>query len=167
MNKEIKSAMLSDCGSYRYTLKRSWGAGKSVCFIGINPSTADSEEDDATIRKMRGFSKKLNCESFSVVNLYAYRSTDVKNLGSNNCPLPVDHTNMYYIKDALLSSDVIIPCWGNITKIPKELRGILDYLSVILERNNIKCWCLGKTKSGCPKHPLMLSYETELEEYRV
>ena len=40
-----RSAGISDCGRYRYWLRRHWqtgGNGKVACFVMLNPSTADA-----------------------------------------------------------------------------------------------------------------------------
>ena len=53
-----KSAIISDCGKYRYELHREWDKKKKkVLFIMLNPSTADSDNDDlTTIRCMKNYS---------------------------------------------------------------------------------------------------------------
>ena len=57
------TAVISPCGQYRYRLERAIAnpdpagvfRGKVVAFFGINPSTADANIDDATVRKWTGF----------------------------------------------------------------------------------------------------------------
>lgn len=74
-------ARLSPCGLYRYTLTRTWDATKPrACWIGLNPSTADASEDDPTIRRMCGFADAWKCGGIIVVNLFALRATDPKEL---------------------------------------------------------------------------------------
>jgi hypothetical protein len=53
------SAVISPCGLYRYRLERHGlsGAG-GVAWIMVNPSTADATQDDATIRKVIGFTER-------------------------------------------------------------------------------------------------------------
>jgi len=52
------STIISPCGKYRYLLERKWGIGlPCVTWIMLNPSTADAEKDDPTIRRCIGFSK--------------------------------------------------------------------------------------------------------------
>jgi hypothetical protein len=47
-----RSANLSRCGAYRFTLTRTWSSeGGRVCLIGLNPSTADHLRDDPTVRR--------------------------------------------------------------------------------------------------------------------
>lgn len=68
-------AVLSEDGVYRYRLTREWGenldACKRVCFVMLNPSTADASKDDPTIRKCIGFATRLGFDALEVVNLFA------------------------------------------------------------------------------------------------
>jgi hypothetical protein len=66
------SAIISDCGLYRYRLERHAlsGAG-SVAWIMVNPSTADATTDDATIRKVIGFSERMGAGWAIVGNKFA------------------------------------------------------------------------------------------------
>ena len=52
------SAVMSADGNYRYLLSRLLGPSPSLAtFIMLNPSTADAEPDDPTIRRCIGFAK--------------------------------------------------------------------------------------------------------------
>lgn len=55
----IKDAIISECLSYRYTLSRKWNSEnpKTLLFCMLNPSTADANLDDPTIRRCIGFAK--------------------------------------------------------------------------------------------------------------
>jgi hypothetical protein len=76
-----KDAKLSDDKLYRYQLSRIWDETKpKVLFIMLNPSTADADVDDPTIRRVINFAKSWNYGGVYVVNLYAFRSTDPKGL---------------------------------------------------------------------------------------
>jgi hypothetical protein len=73
----IGSADISPCGRYRYTLHRTWGASerpRGAVFVMLNPSTADAEKSDATVRKCIGFAQRWGLDGISIVNLFAFRS---------------------------------------------------------------------------------------------
>src|SRR4026208_2484913 len=56
-----RAATISACTRYRYSLRRTWAEGCAiVCFIMLNPSTADADIDDPTIRRCIGFGKSWN-----------------------------------------------------------------------------------------------------------
>lgn len=76
-----KGAKFSDCRKYRYTLWRIWNESEPcVMFIGHNPSTADEKEDDPTIRRCINYSRDWGYGGLYMVNLFAYRATDPKDL---------------------------------------------------------------------------------------
>ena len=74
-------ASMSQCGLYRYTLWRVWDESKPACvFVGLNPSTADASEDDATIRRCVRFAKDWDCGELLMLNLFAFRATRPKDM---------------------------------------------------------------------------------------
>lgn len=163
-NREIyKGAEFSENGLYRYVLWRVWYSD-NICplFICLNPSTADAKYDDATVKKCIGFSLKNEFSGFYLVNLFAYRSTDFKNLKKTNDP--IGNENDLYILDYLKRFETIILAWGNNGN---YLNRDKEVLKLISQHKNKRIVCLGTTKSNQPKHPLMLSYKTELEDYNV
>ncbi|MCH7808802.1 MAG: DUF1643 domain-containing protein [Planctomycetes bacterium] len=68
------SVEISECGRYRYTLRREWGEGRCCVFIMLNPSDADATETDPTLTRCIGFAKREGCGSLLIVNLYALRT---------------------------------------------------------------------------------------------
>ena len=61
----LKKAYLDENRVYRYWLLRRWDETKPMLgIIGVNPSTADEEIDDQTIRKDIGFCKRLGFGGF-------------------------------------------------------------------------------------------------------
>jgi hypothetical protein len=157
-----RDAVISDCGKYRYLLRRAWDHDKPrALFVMLNPSTADAEIDDATIRSCIRLSKGLGYGSFEVVNLLAWRATDPKDIPSK----PSDATgpnNPRVIEAAVGRCDTVICAWGAHPYAARNAPGVLDIITL----NRPAAYCLGKTKAGAPKHPLYIKSGTPLEIYR-
>ena len=155
------SAIISPCGLYRYRLERTVGMdGPVYAFFGVNPSTADASQDDATVRKWIGFTKKWGGSRFIVGNVFAYRSTDVKALATVDDAFGDaigDHTT-----EIINDADILVPCWGDTGKVPPKLQFAFDVLMDALVSSGKPVMHLGLTKGGAPKHPLMLGYATPL-----
>ena len=82
------SAIISADGVYRYRLERELGGGGPVVAIfGVNPSTADAQIDDPTIRSCYRLVNALGYGSFEVVNLFAWRATDPNDLAASPDPI--------------------------------------------------------------------------------
>lgn len=157
------TAVLSDCGSYRYWLERGDPDAPYVAWVLANPSTADAEKDDPTVRKARGFTERWGYKRFVFVNVFAFRSTKPRGLLKSDNPRGPD--NNTYIYKAVSGSDIVVLAWGN--AIARPLR---QYAYGTFHRINLirpgKAQCLGYTRDRQPRHPLMLAYTTPLEEYR-
>jgi Uncharacterized protein conserved in bacteria len=162
------SAVLSECGKYRYELERQiapllndWH--KPVVFIGVNPSTADADTDDATIRKMSGFTLRWGFTRFMVGNVFAYRSTDVTQLPARHDA--VGPENMGHLHSMIQNAAFVVPCWGNTNKVPKSHRVQFTIVRTLLQVHQVPVRIFGLTNGGDPLHPLMLSYDTPLQEW--
>lgn len=107
-----KDAIISECNLYRYILTRIWDENLRKCvFIMLNPSTADANLDDPTIRRCINFAKRENCGSLTVVNVSAYRATSPQDIGKNGCSIGPENIN--YINDITKNNDaLIIVAWG-------------------------------------------------------
>lgn len=151
---------------------------KTVTFIALNPSTADASKNDPTLRKMLGFARHWGMWRLIVVNLWAYRATKPKDLWSmlddlDRFPRQVPglndtHCVDEYIKYAALNSGLVVPAWGAGIPARHHCGRPDDVRSVVLESDaGHTVSCLGRTKSGEPRHPLMLPYNTELEPFDV
>ena len=159
------TAVISNCGMYRYRLDRTvLDSGPVFAFFGVNPSTADASSDDSTVRKWRGFTRRWGGSRFIVGNVFAYRSTDVRQLATVEDAfgdLIGDH-----ITDIITEADVLVPCWGNTSKVPPRLQFAFDVLMDALVSSGKPVKCFGRTASGDPRHPLMLGYSTPLVDYK-
>ncbi len=161
---EAGSAVLSDCGGYRYRLdRRVADSGPVYAFFGINPSTADASLDDATVRKWRGFVSRWGGSRFIVGNVFAFRSTDVKALATT--PDPIGRLNNDHLKQIIAEADILVPCWGDQKKVPPELRLHFHWMRQVLTAAGKPVKTFGLSNGGYPKHPLMLGYDTVMTDW--
>lgn len=157
-----RAASISDCGKYRYLLRRSWDASKpGVLFVMLNPSTADAKVDDATIRSCIRLSKDMGYGSFEVVNLMAWRATDPKDLPTKPSEA-MGGENPRTIEAAVCRNAAVICAWGAHPYASRFSGAVLD----IIELNERRPMCFGKTKAGAPKHPLYIKSGTPLVPFR-
>lgn len=151
-----RSAELSPCGKYRYTLWRSWapisGLSRCVTWVMLNPSTADAQIDDPTIGRCIEFSQREQFDHLVVVNLYAYRSTDPRAMLRLDAAEARGPHNLDRLRDAIAQTEKTIVAWGNPGggHLPPYLDGVGPL------------WCLGTNKNGSPRHPLYLRGDTPL-----
>jgi hypothetical protein len=149
---EADAVIGGESQEYRYMLRRKWSSGPSptLCFVMLNPSTADAMKDDPTIRKCVTFARKLGYGEMLVVNLFAYRTPSPLALqrfkGDAVGPLNDEHLEAW----AGFSS-LTICAWG--TGGAYQSRGV----KVLRRLREITTpYCLRMTKSGHPEHPLYL-----------
>jgi len=102
-------------------------------------------------------------QKFVVGNLFAYRATDVTELKKQTDPVGIENDS--WIHKIITKSDILVPCWGNKSKVPKELQHRVGQVEALLKLSGKPVLCFGKTNSGCPKHPLMLGYDTPIIPY--
>lgn len=142
-------------GNYRYLLGRKWDENApQVTFIMLNPSTADANQDDPTLRKCIHFAKSFCCGSLEVVNLFAYRAT--KPLELRKVADPVGAKNNCYLQAATKRAALIIVAWGTKGIFQKRNEEVLN---LIADKQSLHC--LRLTKHGHPHHPLYLPKSTE------
>ena len=166
-------AVLSPCGLYRYVLRRRidpilWTFPSIegfrvdelrgvVTFIMLNPSTADANKDDNTVRKCISFARAAGAIAMEVVNLYAFRATNPKEL--NDCHThafdPVGPRNDEYIRESVRAADTVICAWGTFDGPAKPARA--SAVLAILGECGKTPMCLGVSKFGDPLHPLYLA----------
>lgn len=161
----MRSAIISDCGLYRYRLERHAlsGAG-AVAWIMVNPSTADAKEDDPTIRKVIGFSERLGAGWAIVGNKFAYRATDVNALKTARDPVGPD--NDAHLAKIIADAGTVIAAWGPLAKLPPTLRRRWYKIARMADEAGRTLMCFGTAQDGHPRHPLMLAYDTPLIEWK-
>jgi len=153
-----KGAILSRNRLYRYVLWREWDLSKGTCvFIGLNPSTADEAVDDPTLRRCVNFAKEWGYGKYVMVNLFAYRATDPRDLKIT--PKPIGYKNNYHIKAQCYEAELVVAAWGNHGSFMKRDKKVLQLLKDI----PLKCFKIMAT--GQPAHPLYQPKGIELLDY--
>jgi hypothetical protein len=146
-------ALFDPSGRYRYRLSRRWaGGGRAIAFVMLNPSTADAERDDPTIRRCSGFARAWGFSAMTVVNLFALRATDPARL--RRARDPVGRDNDEHIAAAAAACDALVLAWGAHGALGGRDRDVLALL------RGCRPACLGVTRSGQPRHPLYLPSAT-------
>lgn len=152
----MKSAVISDCGTYRYFLLR--GEQNQLPFIMLNPSTADDKLDDPTIRRCISFAKSFGYDGIVVLNLYALRATNPKELWTHDDPVGPD--NDLWLTGNSFHHREVVCAWGANAK-PDRVKQVADMLTGL----GVKLKCLGTTKAGAPRHPLYVKGDTPLIDW--
>lgn len=141
--------MLSKCKRYRYALSRVWAPDKDICmFIMLNPSTADANADDPTIRRCINFAGQWGYGGIYVANLFAIRGVNPKEALSVQDP--VGPRNDLWIEKMAARAKLHIAAWGSHAAGRKRGAAVRKILAPI------ELKCLGLTKDGYPRHPLYL-----------
>jgi len=150
-------AVLSDDGRYRYHLWRNLdrsGTQRALVFVMLNPSTADAEKDDQTIRRCLGYARRNGCNRLEVVNLFAWRAThpsELRDAAEAGCD-PVGHDNLLHVDEALRRGRVVVAWGSGAAACPSTP------VAELLANWSQPMWCLGRTKDGHPRHPSRGSY---------
>lgn len=162
---EPNGAHVSDCGRYRSLLWRGWCDESDhvtlpMVFVMLNPSTADGREDDPTIRKCIGFARRHGATGIVVANLVSWRATDPRELYRA-------HERGEPVFRELDGKGMQIASWFGpaVFAWGSGFRPWMQPAQELAETFFHSALCLGRTKDGQPRHPLMLPYSTQLETW--
>lgn len=151
-------------GPYRYRLWRTIdaeGRGGTMAWVMLNPSTADAVVPDPTITRCVGFATDLGYGRIEVVNLFAARATDPRDLDGFEDPIgPVNDAT---ILAAVQNAARVVVAWGAHpgTEVDRRSAEVL----ALLQHAGVSVWCFGVTASGRPAHPLYLAKSTLMQPY--
>jgi hypothetical protein len=182
-----RGAKISACGAFRSQLWRRTAQHGAMIFIMLNPSTADAERDDPTIRRCMAFARREGLGSVHVVNLFTHRSPSPRSLWAGSDPAGPDA--LYAIRDAITLADPekhtvemrkeigheipfdrIVCAWGALPSGAPDWFRIMhkDHVSEVIGYAGDMgrtLWCLGRTASGAPRHPLYVRNDQPLERW--
>ncbi len=153
----FSKAIYTDCERYRYVLTRQWEevSENRAVFIGLNPSTATEYQNDPTVARCIKYAKTWGHDSMTMLNAFAFRSTDPKGLKSVEDP--VGSANDRYILKQCRDASQIILCWGTHAEYLDRGLKLLEKLS----GRSFELNCLKITKNGHPSHPLYLKKDLQ------
>lgn len=149
------SAVISECGAYRYRLVRRWNDQPLLNLLMLNPSKADAQKNDPTITRQIVRATNLGFGGLLVTNMFGYRSTDPRELKRVSDPVGPD--NDAHILAAAREAGMVLCAWGN----DGALFGRAFKVKQLLKREGIPLYALKVAKTGQPYHPLYLPYELE------
>jgi hypothetical protein len=165
--RSMNTAIFSECGKYRYLLTRSLTKDSSlapcpIVFIMLNPSKATSDKDDPTIRRCIKLARDNGYTDLIVLNLFAYIAADPEGLAASHSPVgPENYQTITKFISNPNYPDIVI-AWGA-NRLATELATIL--VRSLAPRHGKDLLCLGKTKSGAPRHPLYIKKNQKFEVY--
>jgi hypothetical protein len=148
--------------AHRYTLTHTIAEGVNplnrIMWIGLNPSTADEQKLDPTLRRIREFSRGWGFDAFVMTNLFAFRATDPRDM--KRAEDPVGCLNDAHLLEQASRCSTIVACWGA----HGQFRNRDEFVLSLLAHRSIHC--LGANENGTPKHPLYLRSNAPLVLFR-
>lgn len=149
------AAVFSPCGRYRWWLGRIWEPrGPRLLFVGLNPSRADAQRDDPTLRRLLRFAHDWGYGGLEVMNLFARVSPSPALL--RRCADPVGRRCDAWLRRRLRRlAAAEAPArlwlgWGN----GGCWRGRDAAVLALVAAEGWPAHCLGCTRLGQPRHPL-------------
>ena len=152
---------------YRYILGTR-GKNPLIC-IGINPSTAEPDNLDNTLKSVERIALGNGFDSFIMFNVYAQRATNPDAMEKTYNPL-LHQENLEAFRYVLSISDkpAIWAAWGAIIEKRKYLPGCVRDMVAVGEDYGASWHCAGAiTKKGHPHHPLYLRKDEKLKPFDV
>jgi hypothetical protein len=143
-----RGALFSPDRTYRYVLTRRWEDSYRgwAMFIGLNPSTADENLDDPTIRRCVAYAQSWGYSGLSMLNLFAFRATKPADMMQAEDPVGPENDQLLQSWSKIAS--VVIAAWGN----HGSFRNRDAHVSALIPCLHV----LRCNKDGSPAHPLYL-----------
>lgn len=128
----------------------------------LNPSTADEQQLDPTLRRVLSFSRAWGFGAFTVCNLFAFRSPNPRDLAKEIDPVGPD--NDQWIETCAKAAHEIVAAWGNMDVGFQTYRDEV-VLTTLRRYGDVKALRVSKAKM--PAHPLYLPQNLSPVLYRA
>ena len=169
--------LFSECGSYRWILKRELSSGKkTVVFIGLNPSKANSSNNDKTLTRIINFCSRWSYKNIYMINLFGLISKSPIQLSKSNDPIG-QNNDLITLKSLEFwrknSNCDLWLGWGDKGKLNgrdyKVLKLIKNFSNFKSKENNYseRVLSLGLSKKGNPRHPLYMPNKSFLRKFEL
>ena len=152
---------------YRYILGTR-GKNSLIC-IGINPSTAEPDNLDNTLKSVERIALGNGFDSFIMFNVYAQRATDPDAM-EKVCNAALHRENLEAFRYVLSISDkpAVWAAWGAIIEKRDYLAGCVRDMVAVGREYGASWYCAGAiTKKGHPHHPLYLRKDEKIRPFDV
>ena len=152
---------------YRYILGTR-GKNPLIC-IGINPSTAQPDDLDNTLKSVQRIAQGNGFDSFIMFNVYAQRATDPDAM-EQQCNLQLHRENMEAFRYVLsmAKNPTVWAAWGTIIEKREYLPDCVRDMLRIGKEYNAKWCCAGNvSKKGHPHHPLYLRKDEKIKDFDI
>ena len=152
---------------YRYILGTR-GKNPLIC-IGINPSTAEPDNLDNTLKSVERIALGNGFDSFIMFNVYAQRATNPDTM-ERTCNALLHKENLEAFRYVLSISEkpAIWAAWGAIIEKRKYLSACVRDMLEVGEAYGAAWYCAGAiTKKGHPHHPLYLKKDEKIKPFDV
>ena len=169
------NASFSDNRQYRWWLHRQWTFGLGLLlFIGLNPSRADGERDDPTLRRLQAFAKSWGYQELLVVNLFARISPHPSALQRASDPVGVENDKILQACFERWARDPQMDLWcgwGMSGGRGPRARDVLHTLQPLRRQRQVHCpnakgpLSLALTQTGEPRHPLYAPRQSILSPF--
>lgn len=145
-------------------MRRRWPTGHgTLIFVGLNPSRADSQHNDPTLRRLLAFARLWGFGDLVVLNLFARVSSTPTALHQVRDPIGCNNNIILerWLKRWAASPDLELWCgWGARGGRWNRDSFVLERIgSVLSDRRRVapgspEPFSIGLTRGGHPRHPL-------------
>ncbi len=137
------------------TLNVVGGEGEMLCWLMLNPSTADEMVNDNTIERCQRRAIAMGFQGIAIVNLFPYRMTHSNLLHTVNDLLGEEAGQVAnnYILSAINECEITVCGWGSHKLATQRAKDILELISGREYLHKIHYLVLNKNNS--PRHPTL------------
>ena len=161
MNKPLNECVFDSTRRYRYLLIHRWDElfpRRVVVWVCLNPARADEIFFDNTYRRIKAFTLAWGFNEFRIVNLFAYRAIDPRELSKVIDPIGPENDD--WIDLTVKNAQRVVAAWGVGGQLLNRAEKVLALL-----KQTPELYYLRLTKAGFPAHPLYLPLKTQPQKF--